>query len=179
MEKTAAEKNLMHDFVVSADVIMQMLNEKLRVIVSTLDVKAGDVFRMKESLGRDFSGRIFYGKAIHAFPGFFQFELFGYADDADGERFSIAGDYPHEKKEFPTEPWEIAEFDFDGTRPAWLYEGIKWHSEVSIARLGFDASTKARPEDVILRVQGRGGERYFAYEAPTEVTEKFTTALKP
>jgi hypothetical protein len=178
MKKVSRDK-LDYEFVVSFDDLNKMLNEKLRIITTTFSMKLGDSFRMKESDGRDYTGRIFYGRVLHAFPGFFQFELFGYADASDGERFSIAGDYPHEAHTFPTPPWEMAEFDFDGTRPAWFYEGIKWHSEVSLARLGFDALTKDRPEDVILRVQGRGGERYFAYEAPTEVTEKFTTALKP
>src|SRR3990172_1387430 len=138
----------------------KILNGRLRVITTSLDMKPDDRFRILESDDRDFTGRIFYGKVIHAFFGFFQFELFGYMD-VEGERVSIGGDYPSEQKHFPDGPWEIAEFDFDGTRPAWFYEGIKWHSEVSIARLGYVFPTHIRPEDLILRVQGRGGERYF------------------
>jgi len=159
--------------------IDQILNGRLRVLkdTSAIPLHVGDALTFLEKNEFDFTGRKFYAKILFALPEInaFQFELFGYMD-MEGERVSIGGDYPHEAKNFPRDKADGVVFDFDGTRPAWIYAGIKWHSEVSLARLIYTGGQRSCPDEVVLRVSGHGGDTFVSYRLSNEVTGEMTAA---
>lgn len=181
------------EFSTSHEDIARFLNQNLRVVFTMLPVNPGDSLVFKEHLGDEWSGRIFYGRAKHVVPmtaidienlkveerptpvSCVQFELFSYMDDEskdeDGNkigRMTISADYPHDRKEFDSKLDSLS-FVCDGERPVWIYDGIKWHSEVQVGRLDYSRYVGFMPTDVVLRIQSRHGERFYKYKLLMEL----------
>jgi hypothetical protein len=155
----------------------KILNEGLCVLLSVpASLRVGDPFSMHEMTsegeGVVATGRVFFARATHIpFQGIAQFQLSPFMDapndDGVTERFPMTGSIATEAKQLPEDEWVTHAVVVTGEKPVWLYQGMKWKAEISIAKLNFlnDDAFKSdmAPLSMIVKIQKQGGEKSFVY----------------
>lgn len=163
---------------IGAGLMEDILNTGLRVLVfdESAGPGEGESFRLVETNNDEPTGRHFFARVMHApDPQAIQFDLQPFMEDVNSEtgkpeRMPMAGEFGNEKTVAPEGESEWT-CKVKGEKPVWVYNGIKWVAEYSVAELTFDeaAMTNFRgnkpgfPIEIRLKVQGQGGETYRTY----------------
>ncbi len=172
----------MNNVCVGIGTMEKILGEGLRVIVAH-GVREGEQFRFIELHGDEATGRTFYGRIMHDIgDGVFQIDLAPFMEAINEEtgkpeRIPMAGEFSNEKYVTPSEEWKDWQCAVKGERPIWIYKGIKWIQEISLAKLFFGGPSHmefamnkmAPPHTLHVKIQAQGGEKTFKYSIDGEV----------
>lgn len=163
---------------IGAGYIESILNEGLRVLVfmDSVGPGEGEAFTLIEMNGDTPTGRKFFARVMHApDPQAVQFNLMSYMEDVNPdtgvpERIPLAGEFANERAKVPedTSDWDLS---VQGEKPLWVYRGVKWVGEYSVAGYKFDDAGMSNmangkpgvPLELKLKVQGQGGENFYTY----------------
>lgn len=169
-------------YLISVEEMEQILNNSLRMI-HDIGGGVGDRVRLTETVDGEVTGRLFYAQISHVTSaGISQIVLQPFMEainDETGkhERIPMSGEFSNEKYVTPEGEWKDWQLPVKGERPIWIYKGIKWVQEISLAKLLFGGPSSselamnklAPPHTLHVRLQGQGGERLFKYVIADEV----------
>ncbi len=167
---------------VGAGMMEKILGEGLRVLMAQ-GVGEGEQVRLAELNGDEATGRTFYGRVMHDMgDGVVQIDLAPFMEAVNEEtgkpeRIPMAGEFSNEKYVTPSEEWKDWQCAVKGERPIWIYKGIKWIQEISLAKLFFGGPSPmefamnkmAPPHTLHVKIQAQGGEKTFKYSIAGEV----------
>lgn len=182
---------------VKAGVIERILNEGLVVLTPEETRPLGEAnyegvsIQLVETEAETPTGRKFFARGTHDLGrGYVQITLspFMEAKDEEGnvERIPMAGDYANEKYVTPDGEWQDWQCAVKGEKPIWIYRGMKWVQELSLAKLFFGGGTAklffggstamdfamnrmGPPHTLHVKIQAQGGERVYKYTVAGEV----------
>lgn len=159
-----------------------ILNEGLCLLKDTYGAVRGNKLELQEFHDTLPTGRTFFAKVVHARSHqYMQIELspFMEAKDENGtvERMPMIGGSSNEKYVVPQGEWSDWQCAVTGEKPVWIYRGIKWIQEITLAKLFFGGPTAREfamnqmspPHTLHVKVQAQGGERTFKYTIADEV----------
>lgn len=177
---------------VNVAVMVKILNEGL-VVLTPEETRPlgernleGESLALQEIADDSPTGRTFYARGMHDLGGgYVQVTLSAFMEDRNPEtgvleRFPMAGGYANEKHVVPESAMKAMEdlnpvnwsIRVKGEKPIWLYRGIKWIGEYSIAEVKFAPDSCKVMQDgkppvpnlIYIKVQGAGGEAVYAFE---------------
>lgn len=162
---------------VEAGILEDILNKGLRVLMlepgdDLAIFSEGDFLALEETNGNESTGRIFYAQVCHCpDPKVAQIILqskMSAINPETGKRevYPMAGEFANE----PVLRSKTAELwvKVSGEKPIWVYEGVKWVGEISIAKALLNPAM-LQPAVVVLKTSGPGGEKFFEYTNPVQV----------
>lgn len=165
-----------------------ILNAGLRVLFfdESAGPGEGEAFTLEEVSREVPTGRKFFARVMHAIdPQVVQFNLEPFMEDVNAEtgkpeRMPMAGEFANEKHSVPESVIKALEnsdrihwsVKTKGEKALWMYRGVKWIGEYSIAEIKFtpDSCEEIKegkppvPNLLYLKVQGSGGEAVYAFE---------------
>lgn len=163
---------------VSAGYMESILNEGLSVLIDAFEIQEGELFALQEVNGYgEATGRTFFARAMHVpHPGTVQITLQPYMDALNVEsgrveRLPMTGAFANEKATIPDGDPATWAFAVTGEKPVWIYAGVKWLMELSLAKVFFEKGKAPVPTSLHLRAQMSGGEKVFCYRLVEEVAQ--------
>jgi hypothetical protein len=159
----------------SAGYMESILNEGLCVLIEAFEIQEGELFAIQEVNAGEPTGRTFFARAMHTpHPGTVQFNLQPFMDALNVEtgrveRLPMTGAFANEKASMPEGDPATWSLPVAGEKPVWIYSGMKWLMELSLAKFFFEKGKGLAPTSLHLRAQMSGGEKVFCYRLVEEV----------
>lgn len=163
-----------------AGILEDILNKGLRVLMVDMlesgdelaTFSEGDFLALEETVNLEVTGRIFYAQVCHCpDPKVAQIILhskMSAINEETGKRevYPMAGEFANEAviRSKAAEMW----VSVSGEKPIWVYEGVKWVGEISIAKALLNPAM-LHPPIIVLKASGPGGEKFFQYTNPVQV----------
>lgn len=152
-----------------------LLNEGLTVLIDAFEIQEGELFALQEVSNGEPTGRTFFARAMHVpHPGTVQINLQTYTDALNAEtgkveRIPMTGAFANEKAVMPDGDPATWSIPVTGEKPVWIYSGVKWLMELSLAKFFFEKGRGLAPTSLHLRAQMNGGEKVLCYRLVEEV----------